>query len=50
MTPLIKQRIEQMRRRDVILEQCEQYDTHRRALEAAYDVDELTADVKRIKK
>ena len=31
------------------LEQYEQYDAHRRALEAADDVDELTADVKRIK-
>lgn len=31
------------------LEQYEQYDTHRRALEAADDVDELTADVKRLK-
>ena len=32
------------------LEQYEQYDTHRRALEAADDVDELTADVKRLKR
>lgn len=31
------------------LEQYEQYDARRRALEAADDVDELTADVKRIK-
>ena len=31
------------------LEQYEQYDAHRRALEAADDVDELTADVKRLK-
>lgn len=32
------------------LEQYEQYDAHRRALEAADDVDELTADVKRLKR
>ena len=31
------------------LEQYEQYDAHRRALEVADDVDELTADVKRIR-
>lgn len=31
------------------LAQYEQYDAHRRALEAADDVDELTADVKRLK-
>lgn len=31
------------------LEQYEQYNAHRRALEAADDVDELTADVKRLK-
>ena len=31
------------------LEQYEQYDAHRRALEAADDVDELTEDVKRLK-
>ena len=31
------------------LEQYEQYDAHRRALEAADDMDELTADVKRLK-
>ena len=31
------------------LEQYEQYDAHRRALEAADDVDELAADVKRLK-
>lgn len=31
------------------LEQYEQYDTHRRALEAADNVDGLTADVKRLK-
>ena len=31
------------------LEQYEQYDAHRLALEAADDVDELTADVKRLK-
>lgn len=32
------------------LEQYEQYDAHRRALEAADDVDELAADVKRLKR
>ena len=32
------------------LAQYEQYDAHRRALEAADDVDELTADVKRLKR
>lgn len=32
------------------LEQYEQYDAHRRALEAADDVEELTADVKRLKR
>ena len=32
------------------LEQYELFDTHRRALESADDIDELTADVKRIKK
>lgn len=32
------------------LEQYEQYDTHRRALEAADDMDELTTDVKRLKR
>lgn len=32
------------------LEQYEQYDAHRRALEAADEVDELTADVKRLKR
>ena len=32
------------------LEQYERYDAHRRALEAADDVDELTADVKRLKR
>lgn len=32
------------------LKQYEQYDAHRRALEAADDVDELTADVKRLKR
>lgn len=32
------------------LEQYEQYGTHRRALEAVDDVDELTADVKRLKR
>lgn len=32
------------------LEQYEQYDAHRRALEAADDVDELTEDVKRLKR
>ena len=32
------------------LEQYEQYDTYRRALEAANEVDELTADVKRLKR
>ena len=31
------------------LEQYEQYDTHRRALEAEDNIDELTADVKRLK-
>lgn len=31
------------------LEQYEQYDAHRRALDSADDIDELTADVKRIK-
>ena len=31
------------------LEQYDQYDSHRRALEAADDVDELAADVKRLK-
>ena len=32
------------------LEQYELFDTHRRALDSADDIDELTADVKRIKK
>ena len=32
------------------LEQYEQYDAHRRALEAADNMDELTADVKRLKR
>lgn len=32
------------------LEQYELFDTHRRALESADDIDELTADVKRIKR
>ncbi len=34
---------------ELALEQYEQYDTHRRALESADNVDELTADMKKLK-